>query len=91
MLKDLMKALEGMKVVDLGQYLEDHMPAHPSHSRFFKTLWHSPKFGDICTDYQLILNEHNGTHVDSFQHYIDDPTYEWIDEIALENFNAPCV
>ena len=91
MLKDLTAALQDMRMIDLGQYLEDHMPVHPAHSRFFKTVWHSPAFGDICTDYQLIMNEHNGTHVDSFQHYIDDPSYEWIDEIPLETFQGPCV
>lgn len=91
MLNDLIKALEDMKYVDLGQYLEDHMPVHPTHSRFFRMLWHSPKFGDCCTDYQIVMNEHNGTHVDSFQHYISKPEYEWIDQIPLEQFNGPCV
>ena len=87
----LLQALEDMQVVDLGQTLEDHMPVHPTHSRFYKTLWHSPSFGDCCTDYQLILNEHNGTHVDSFRHYIPKEGYAWIDEIPLERFSAPCV
>lgn len=90
-LERLMDALSDMEMVDLGQTMEDHMPVHPSHSRFFRMLWHSPKFGDCCTDYQLVLNEHNGTHVDSFRHYIDREGYAWIDEIPLERFCAPCV
>ena len=90
-LEKLIDALSDMELVDLGQTLEDHMPVHPTHSRFFKMLWHSPDFGDCCTDYQLVLNEHNGTHVDSFRHYINQDGYAWIDEIPLERFSAPCV
>jgi kynurenine formamidase len=87
----LIRALKDMRIVELGQYLEENMPVHPSHSKFYKMTWHSPSKGDICTDYQLILNEHNGTHVDSFGHFIAKPGYEYIDDIDIERFSAPCV
>lgn len=83
-------ALEGLRVIELGQYLEERMPVHPSHSRFYKTVWHSFGCGDACNDNQLILNEHNGTHVDSFGHYIDRPGFEMIDEIPPRCFCGPC-
>ena len=89
MLKDLVSALKDMEVVDLGQYFEDNMPVHPTHSRFFMVKWDSFALGKVATDYQIIMNEHNGTHVDSFHHYIDKDDYEWIDEIELEKFNGP--
>ena len=37
-LEKLIDALSDMELVDLGQTLEDHMPVHPTHSRFFKML-----------------------------------------------------
>lgn len=90
-LQQLCEALQDMELIDLGQYMEENMPVHPSHSRFYKTRWHGIALNDICNDYQLIFNEHNGTHVDSFGHYINKPGYEMIDEISLEKFSGPCV
>lgn len=87
----LIEALKDVKIIDLGQVYEEGMPVHPSHSRFYRMLWHSTDLNDICTDYQIIMNEHNGTHVDSFRHYIPKDGYEWIDEIPVERFNGPCI
>jgi kynurenine formamidase len=84
-------ALRDTEIVELGQYLEERMPTHPSHSKFYKTLWHGFSSGDPCLDYQLILNEHNGTHVDSFGHYINKPGYELIDEIPVRTLCGPCI
>jgi kynurenine formamidase len=84
-------ALQDTRIIELGQYLEERMPSHPSHSKFYKTLWHGFQNGDSCLDYQLILNEHNGTHVDSFGHYINKPGYELIDEILPASLCGPCV
>ena len=84
------EAVRGMTIVDLGQYLEENMPTHPCHSKFYKTVWHSFENGDSFLDHQLILNEHNGTHVDSFHHYINKSDYQLIDEIPLRTFSGPC-
>lgn len=90
-LQKLCEALSDMEVVEVGQYLEEGMPAHPSHSKFYKVRWHGFRLGDTCNDFQLILNEHNGTHVDSFGHYIDKPGFEFIDQVPLEKLWGPCV
>ena len=90
-LLQLCEAVKDMEVVEVGQYLEEGMPAHPSHSRFYKMRWHGFCLGDSCNDFQLILNEHNGTHVDSFGHYIDKPGFEMIDAVPLEKLWGPCV
>lgn len=90
-LRDLQAALMDMEVVELGQFLEENMPVHPSHSRFYKVRWHGFRLGDPCNDFQLIFNEHNGTHVDSFGHYVDQPGFEFIDEVPLEKLCGPCV
>lgn len=90
-LSALCEALADMDVVELGQYLEEGMPAHPSHSKFYKMPWHSITLGDVCNDFQLLLNEHNGTHVDSFGHYINQPGYAFIDEVPLQSLCGPCV
>jgi kynurenine formamidase len=87
----LTTAVKGLKVVELGQYLEEKMPSHPAHSKFYKTVWHSHANGDPFLDHQLILNEHNGTHVDSFGHYINEPGYELIDKVPLSSFCGECV
>ncbi len=90
-LAQLTAALSDMDVVELGQYLEEGMPTHPSHSHFFKMRWHGFKLGDVCNDFQLVLNEHNGTHIDSFGHFIDKDGFEMIDEVGLESICGPCV
>lgn len=90
-LDKLCEALQDMEIVEVGQYLEDGMPVHPSHSRFFKMCWHGFCLGDPCNDFQLLLNEHNGTHVDSFGHYIDRPDFELIDKVPLEKLWGPVV
>ncbi|MDD3347636.1 cyclase family protein [Oscillibacter sp.] len=90
-LENLQEALRDMDVVELGQYLEDDMPAHPSHSKFYKVRWHGLQLGDGCNDFQLIMNEHNGTHVDSFGHYINKPGFEMIDRVPLIKLCGPCV
>jgi len=35
-LDKLCEALSDMEIVEVGQYLEEGMPAHPSHSKFYK-------------------------------------------------------
>ncbi|MDR1932953.1 MAG: cyclase family protein [Spirochaetales bacterium] len=87
----LREALQDVHVIELGQYLEENMPTHPSHSRFFKNVWSSFETGGAYFANQIILNEHNGTHADSFGHFMNKPGYELIDEIPAEAFCGPCV
>ena len=57
------RLLSDYEVVDLSHYLEEGMPSFPTHSRFFHELWESYWHGDVAVAYQLIMNEHSGTHV----------------------------
>ncbi len=64
--------LKKAQVVDLSQTLEEHMPCYPSHSKFFHNLWGSYWHGGRSLSYQLVMNEHTGTHVDAPAHFISD-------------------
>ena len=60
------------RVVDLSHTLEEHIPNYPTHSKFFHNLWGSYWHGGRALTYELIMNEHNGTHVDAPAHFISD-------------------
>jgi kynurenine formamidase len=70
--ENLLGALRGARLVDLSQTLEEHMPNYPTHSKFFHNLWGSYWHGGRSLTYQLVMNEHNGTHVDAPAHFISD-------------------
>lgn len=69
----LLSSLRQARVVDLSQTLEEHIPNFPTHSRFFHDMWGSYWHGDRALTYQLVMNEHNGTHVDAPAHFVRDP------------------
>ncbi len=64
--------LRAARLVDLSQTLEEHMPNYPTHSKFFHNLWGSYWHGGRSVTYQLVMNEHNGTHVDAPAHFVSD-------------------
>jgi kynurenine formamidase len=68
----LIAALRNARMIDLSQTLEEHMPTFPTHSKFFHNLWGSYWHGGRSLSYQLVMNEHNGTHVDAPAHFISD-------------------
>ncbi len=68
----LLPALRDARVIDLSQTLEEHMPHFPTHSRFFHNLWGSYWHGGRSLSYQLVMHEHNGTHVDAPAHFVSD-------------------
>jgi kynurenine formamidase len=70
----LSDALRTSRLIDLSQPLEEHMPHYPTHSRFLHNLWGSYWHGDRALTYQLVMSEHNGTHVDAPAHFISDAT-----------------
>ena len=80
---DALAALRSAKVIDLTQALEEHMPHYPTHSKFFHNLWGSYWHGARSTTYQLVMNEHNGTHVDAPSHFISDAKPEA--HVTIEN------
>jgi arylformamidase len=78
--------LSRANVIDLSQTLEEHMPNFPTHSKFFHDLWGSYWHGGRALTYQLVMNEHNGTHVDAPAHFISDAkpqAHATIDRVPL--------
>ncbi len=68
----LCQTLRQAKLIDLSQAYEEHMPNYPAHSKFYHNLWGSYWHGDRSLTYQLVMNEHSGTHVDAPAHFITD-------------------
>lgn len=66
----LLPQLRGLRVIDLSQTLEEHMPHFPSHAMFFHNLWSSYERGGRSLHYLLVMHEHNGTHVDAPIHFL---------------------
>ena len=62
--------LRESRVIDLSQTLEEHMPRFPTHAMFFHNLWSSYQHGGRSLHYQLVMHEHNGTHVDAPLHFL---------------------
>jgi len=87
---DLPKLLSGLRstrILDLSQTLEEHMPHFPTHSMFFHNLWGSYWHGGLSLSYQLVMHEHNGTHVDAPAHFVSDATpsaHITIDKIPVD-------
>jgi len=82
----LLNTLREARIVDLSQTLEEHMPHFPTHSMFFHNLWGSYWHGGRSLSYQLVMHEHNGTHVDAPAHFISDAkphAHLTIDQIPL--------
>jgi kynurenine formamidase len=69
---NLLDSLRDARIVDLSHTLEEHMPHFPTHSMFFHNLWGSYWHGGRSLSYQLVMHEHNGTHVDAPAHFITD-------------------
>ena len=66
----LLAQLRGLRVIDLSQTLEENMPSVPTHAKYFHNLWESYGLGGRSISYQLVLHEHNGTHVDAPAHFL---------------------
>jgi kynurenine formamidase len=83
---DLLEKLRDRHAIDLSETLEEHMPHFPTHSMFFHNLWGSYWHGNRSLSYQLVMHEHNGTHVDAPAHFISDAKPEahvTIDRVPL--------
>lgn len=92
LLKQLEDLINQLDVVELSHTLEEHIPIWPTHSRYLHTLWHSYWHGDDAIDYQLLINEHNGTHVDAPAHFIrEGNAHKWINEMPIKSFFGSCI
>ncbi|HZT98528.1 MAG TPA: cyclase family protein [Ktedonobacteraceae bacterium] len=56
--------------IDLSHTLEPGIPAWPTHARYGHILYESYEIGDIACQYQLVMSEHTGTHIDAPLHFI---------------------
>lgn len=68
----LVEKLRALRVIDLSQTLEEHMPNFPTHAKFFHNLWENYSLGGRSLSYQLVVHEHNGTHVDAPAHFLEN-------------------
>ncbi len=68
----LLPQLRDLRMIDLSQTLEEHMPHFPTHAMFFHNLWSAPERGGRSLHYLLVMHEHNGTHVDAPVHFLND-------------------
>lgn len=86
--KQLAELISKMTVIDLSQTLEENMPVVPSHSRYSHTLLDSFETGSIALAYQLLINEHCGTHMDATAHFIQEgqPSHQYMDETPVTQF-----
>ncbi len=83
----LLTQLRDRRLIDLSQTLEEHMPHFPTHAMFFHNLWSSYKHGGRSLHYQLVMHEHNGTHVDAPIHFLKDApadAHVTIERVPLE-------
>ncbi|MEK0312779.1 cyclase family protein [Cohnella sp. 56] len=76
---ELAATLAGMEAIDLSHTLEEDMPVYPAHSRYHHPLWDSFATGAGCMVYQLVINEHCGTHVDAISHFMRPEHAGWQD------------
>jgi len=91
-IKSLKNLISECQVVDLTHSICDQMPAAPGHNPFQHIIWNSPELGDPAKSYQIILNEHTGTHIDAPGHFIQEGSSEnlWIDQIPLKSLFCSC-
>lgn len=84
----LSQFLSGMQAIDLSHVLEEDMPVYPTHSRYYHTLWDSLDTGSVALVYQLIINEHCGTHMDATSHFMrkGQPHYRDMADTAITQF-----
>ncbi len=86
--KQLTELISKMTVIDLSHTLEENMPVVQSHTRYYHTLIDSFETGSIALAYQLLINEHCGTHMDATAHFIQEghPAHQYMDETPVTQF-----
>jgi arylformamidase len=82
---DLSALLRTFAVKDLSHTLQEGMPTFPTHSKYYHLEWEQPN--DPATMYQILMHEHNGTHVDAPAHYIaggPDPDKHYMHHVRAD-------
>lgn len=87
LLRDVLARFE---IRDLSHVLEEGIPFFPTHSRFHHMA--ANRDDDPAVMFQILMHEHNGTHVDAPAHYIregPDPTRHFLQSVAPAHLVAP--
>lgn len=69
---DLQHIIDTSDIVELSHLLEENIPTIPTHAKFAHIPWKSMDLGDATNHYEIIVHEHNGTHVDVPFHFLRD-------------------
>ena len=68
MKKNIKKFISNFKVIDLSHTLEGGIPNFPTHTKYYHL--NANQINDPAEMSQILMHEHNGTHVDAPSHYI---------------------
>lgn len=90
--KQMAELWQGAKLVDLSRIMENGMPIASDLSKYYHELWASYEYGDGCLCYQLIMNEHTGTHLDAPAHMLGKETgaQVFLHENPIRMYSFPC-
>ena len=86
MKKNIREFLSSFKTIDLTHMLEEGIPNFPTHTKFYHL--NVNQINDPAEMSQILMHEHNGTHVDAPAHYIKSGAkkkhfIEYVDPIKL--------
>lgn len=87
---NLCALLERFNVRDLSHSLQEGIPTFPTHSKYYHLEW--KQANDPAIMYQILMHEHNGTHVDAPAHYIaggPDPEKHYMHSISADALVGP--
>ena len=92
--RDLIDELNGLigkfEVRDLSHMLEEGIPFFPTHTRFHHM--NVSREDDPALMFQILMHEHNGTHVDAPAHYIaegPDPDRHFMQSVRANVLIGP--
>ena len=75
----------GFDLVDLTYTYEEGMPVWPTHPHYFANPCEQYETGWYFN--QIILGEHNGTHIDSPGHHVKEgPAHYFVDKLDINRF-----
>lgn len=90
--KQIAEIWNQLRFVELSYKLEAGMPMPTDLSKYYHDLWSSYELGDSCLSYQLILNEHTGTHVDAPAHMLgkESGAHIFLTDNPAAKYSFPC-
>jgi len=83
-------AFDQFEVRDLTHILEEGIPYFPTHSRFYHL--DASRSDDPAIMFQILMHEHNGTHVDAPAHFmsgIPDPDHDFMHSVPPGKLIGP--